>query len=273
VRLLITGGSGFLGSCVTQAARAAHETFATYYSHPLDDGIQLDVRAERAVRKLFFDVRPEAVIHTAYAKASREVIVEGSANVASAAHAVGARLVHISTDVVFGGSRGGYREADVPDPLTEYGKMKAEAEKLVTLRAPEALMVRTSLIYGLAGIDAQSRFVLDGIRSGQPVSLFADEFRCPICVEDLAAALLELLTLDVAGPLHIAGAERLSRYDFGVLLARYHGLGTAALVATTPAALGILRPKDCSLNCSLAASLLHTRLRGASEVLRTKPND
>jgi dTDP-4-dehydrorhamnose reductase len=268
MRLLITGGSGFLGSCVTKAARGEHGTFATYFSHRLAGGIPLDVRDDGAVRRLFAEVRPEAVIHTAYAKASHEVIVAGSANVAWAAHACGARLVHVSTDMVFGGSRGGYRESDAPDPLTDYGKMKAEAEELVMLHAPEAAMVRTSLIYGLGGEDAQSRFVLDGIRSGQPVSLFADEVRCPIAAHDLAAALLELLSIDVRGPLHVAGAERMNRYDFGMLLARYHGYDAGGLVATTPAAVGMLRPKDCSLDCSLAASLLHTRLRGATEMLR-----
>ena len=268
MRLLITGGSGFLGSCVTLAALAEHETFATFFLHPLAGGIHLDVRDDSAVRRLFAEVRPEAVIHTAYAKASHEVIVTGSANIAEAAHACGARLVHLSTDVVFGGARGGYRESDELDPLTDYGKMKAEAEMQVMLHAPEAVMVRTSLIYGLDGDDAQSRSVLDGIRSGQPVALFEDEYRCPIVVTDLAAALLELLSIDVRGPLHVAGAERINRYDFGALLARYYGHDTRGLVATTSAALGILRPKDCTLACTLAASLLRTRLRGATEVLR-----
>lgn len=267
LRVLVTGGSGFLGSSVTQAARADHETFATYFSHPLAGGTPLDVCDASAVQRLFAEIRPEAVIHTAYAKTRHDVMVEGSANIADAARKYGARLEHVSTDVVFGGTRGGYREADIPDPLTEYGKMKAEAERVVIQHAPEAVMVRTSLIYGRDGDDAQSHFVLDGIRNKQPVSLFADEYRCPILVDDLAAALLELLTIGLHGPLHVAGADRLSRYDFGVLLARYHGLDTTQLVATTPAALGMLRPKDCSLNCSLALSLFRTRLRGATEVL------
>ena len=268
MRLLITGGSGFLGFHVAHAARDDHEVFATYFEHPFAAGIPLDVCDERQVRGRFAELRPDAVIHTAYAKESRAVIVEGSANIASAAHAAGPRLIHLETDVVFGGRQGGYRESDSPDPLTDYGKLKAEAEALVTRHAPEAVLARTSLIYGLAGDDVQSRFVLDGIRSGQPVSLFVDEFRCPISVDDLAAALLELLPLNVAGPLHVAGEERVSRYEFGILLARYHGLGTAPLIATTPAALGMLRPRDCSLDCTLARSLLKTRLRGASDVLK-----
>src|SRR5438105_12243136 len=93
VRLLITGGSGFLGSHVAQAARSTHELFATYYAHPFADGIQLDVCDEGAVRERFAELQPDAVIHTAYDKASHSVIVEGSANIARAARDVGARLI------------------------------------------------------------------------------------------------------------------------------------------------------------------------------------
>jgi dTDP-4-dehydrorhamnose reductase len=268
VRLLITGGSGYLGSQVLEASRSRHETFATYLSRPFNGGIPLDVRDGSAVRLLFDELRPDAVIHTAYAKSSREVIVWGSAHIAAAAHTRGARLVYVSTDVVFGGARGGYHEADVLDPLTDYGKLKAEAEQSVMFRAPEAVMVRTSLIYGLDGHDAHSRFVLDGISSGTPVPLFVDEYRCPILVGDLAAALIELVPGDMRGPLHVAGAERLNRYEFGALIARHHGYDTTYLNPTAPADLGIVRPKDCSLNCELAGRLLKTRLRGASEVLR-----
>jgi dTDP-4-dehydrorhamnose reductase len=269
MRLLITGGSGYLGSIVTEAARRLHETFATYCSRPYIEGLPLDVRAGDTVRRLFYEVRPDAVIHTAYTKASGDVSVQGSARIAHASHAHGARRVHVLTDLVFGGSCGGYREADAPDPLTDYGKMKAEAEQLVMMHALDAVMVRTSLIYGLDGQDAQSRFVLDGIHGREPVSLFTDEYRCPILVHDLAAASIGPLSCSVRGPLHVAGAGRLNRYEFGVLLARYHGHDSSRLVATSPVALGMLRPKDCSLNCDLANTLLGTRPRGATEVLHS----
>jgi dTDP-4-dehydrorhamnose reductase len=270
MRLLVTGASGFLGAHVVTAAKGQFDTFAAFFSHPIAGGIQVDIRDGAMVRRVMAEVRPDTVIHTAYNKAdtgAHSAITLGSANVAAATVAQGARLIHLSTDVVFGGTRGWYRERDAPDPVTDYGKAKAEAEQAVLLVAPEALLVRTSLIYGLAGDDPHSRFVLDGARAGRRVTLFVDEHRCPIFVGDLAQALLELVSLEVRGPLHVAGADRLSRYEFGALIAQYHGVSTQTLVATTPDAVGILRPKDCSLDSSRAQALLRTRLRGAREVL------
>ena len=270
MRLLVTGASGFLGAHVVAAAKEKFETFAAFFSHPITGGIHVDIRDEAMVRRVIAEVRPDTVVHTAYDKADTgafSAIMLGSTNVAAAAHAQGARLIHMSTDVVFNGTKGWYTETDRLDPVTDYGKAKAAAEQAVLLAAPEALLVRTSLIYGLAGDDPHSRFVLDGARAGRPVTLFADEYRCPILVGDLAQALLELVSLDVRGPLHVAGADRLSRHEFGALIARYHGVNTQTLVATTADAVGILRPKDCSLDSSHAQALLRTRLRGASEVL------
>ncbi|MBI1801106.1 MAG: SDR family oxidoreductase [Chloroflexi bacterium] len=278
MRLLITGGSGYLGSHLIAAARDPFELFATYYSRPIPDGVPLDVRDADSVRRLFDSLRPDCVIHTAYDKSSdgwQAVIGDGSANVAQAARQVGARLIHLSTDVVFSGARGWYCEDDPPDPITDYGRVKAEAEQRVAACLPDALLVRTSLIYGTLrdAADANSRFVLDGLLGHTPVTLFQDEFRCPICVTDLAAALLELVTLPfdrlmVRGPLHVAGAERVSRYQFGVLLARYHGHDPRPLQATTSEAAGLIRPKDCTLDTTRAQALLRTRLRGVGEVLR-----
>ena len=271
MRLLVTGASGFLGGKVVAAAKGQFETFAAFFSRPIAGGIPMDIRDVAMVRRVVAELRPDAVIHTAYDKAdtgAHSAIILGSANVAAAAHAQGARLIHLSTDVVFGGTKGWYEETDTLDPVTNYGKAKAAAEQAVLGAAPEALLVRTSLIYGLAGDDPHSRFVLDGARAGRPVTLFVDEYRCPIYVSDLAQALLELVSLDVRGPLHVAGADRLNRYEFGTLIARYHRVSTETLVATTPDAVGMLRPKDCSLNCTLARRLIKVPLRGVTEVLQ-----
>lgn len=269
-RLLITGGSGLLGSHLLSAAQSQYETFATFFSRPFAGGLLLDIRDAEAVHRLFEQVRPDYVVHTAYGKAQgdwRAVITDGSAHVAHAARRYEARLVHLSTDVIFSGQRGNYREEDTPDPITDYGQAKYEAERLVAAHAPDALLVRTSLIYSLDGRDPHSKFVLDGVRRGQPVTLFTDEYRNPIYIVELAQALLELLRIAVRGPLHVASAERLNRYAFGLAIARYHGVPTDCLVPTTPDTLGMTRPKDCSLNSQRAQSLLRTRLRGVSEVL------
>ncbi len=266
-RLLVTGASGFLGATVMQQARAHYDVLGTYLTHACAGAVALDIRDGHAVRRLCRAFQPQAIVHTAYEKSSTDVIVAGSARIAEAATAQGARLVHLSSDLIFDGTRGRYSEADAPAPLLAYGAAKLAAEEAVRAACPAAVLVRTSLIYGLDGTDAQSRMVLEGARSGRPVNLFTDEWRSPVLVDELAAALLELAARDARGPLHVAGAERLSRYDLGLLLARFHGAPTHTLVATTAEAAGMLRPKDCSLDSTRAERLLGRRLRGAREVL------
>lgn len=218
---------------------------------------RVEIRDAGAVQALFARVRPKLVIHTAYRQdgpGAREVTVDGAENVARAAAAVGARLIHLSTDVVFDGRKESpYVEEDPPSPVSEYGRAKAEAELRVALAHPEALVVRTSLIYGGAESSTHEQAAHDRSRT-----FFTNEIRNPVQVGDLAAALLELAELDVFGPLHVAGADAVSRARFAELIAR-------APVRSGPAP--DTRPLDCSLDSSRAQGMIRTRLRGVGEVL------
>src|SRR4051794_37018371 len=160
---------------------------------------------------------------------------------------------------VFDGTRGRYREDDLPAPVGSYGRSKLEAERVVGELQPAATIVRTSLIYGGAQPGPQERLAQEGTR------FFVDEIRSPVQVTDLADALLELLRIDAPGPLHLGGADDVSRFDFAVLL----GADRAAIegARTTPE-----RAPDVSLDSSRAAELLQTRLRGAYEVLGSGSN-
>jgi dTDP-4-dehydrorhamnose reductase len=243
VSLFVTGGTGYLGSELLRR-RGAH-------------GERVDIRDERAVREAFERLRPAAVINTAYRRDDRETTFAGAVAVARAAAAVGARVVQISTDLVFDGEKGEpYVEEDEPRPLTDYGLAKADAEREVLHEHPAALVVRTSLIYGGPEPGPQERLAAD-----PDASFFTDEVRCPIQVGDLAAALLELAGLERSGLLHVAGADRLSRAQFATLL-RGAPVRTATLSESD-----VRRPRDCSLAIDRARALLRTRLRGAREVL------
>ena len=154
--LLVTGGTGFLGGELLRRARG-RPLAATYLSGTPDraqavEWIELDVRDEDGVRSEMERVRPAAVIHTAYrqdGEGARETTVDGAGAVARAAAAVGARLVHMSSDVIFDGTKpSAYDELDPPSPITDYGRAKADAEHAVAEAHPGALLVRTSLIYG-----------------------------------------------------------------------------------------------------------------------------
>jgi dTDP-4-dehydrorhamnose reductase len=254
--LLVVGASGYLGRELMRRADAVG-TYLTGVAPP--GGVRLDIRDESAVRAAYEATRPAVVINTAYRQDERATTFDGAVAVARAAAGVEARLVHLSTDVVFDGEKGApYVEEDEPTPLTDYGRAKADAEGAVRATHPAALVVRTSLIYGGPEPGPQERLAAD-----PGAAFFTDEVRCPVQVGDLAAALLELARDDLAGVLHVAGADRLSRYELAVLLAPEGG----RVRATSIEGSGLTRPRDCSLAIDRARGLLETRLRGAREVL------
>ena len=198
------------------------------------------------------------MIHTAYrqdGEGAGEIVVDGSENVARAAAKIGARLVHLSTDVVFDGRKGApYVEEDTPSPCTEYGRAKAEAETRVAASAPGALIVRTSLIVGGPGHEPSKH---ERAAADPEATFYDDEIRSPIQVGDLAAALLELCRSAASGVLNVAGADDLSRADLARLI-------VGQPVRRAPAPPG--RPLDCSLDSSRARAILRVPLRGARQV-------
>lgn len=130
-----------------------------------------------------------------------------------------------------------------------------------------AVIVRTSLIWGLYPLDTRTLHIINCLREGREMTLFTDEYRCPIYVEELAAAIMELLSLDSYGIIHIAGPEKLSRYEFGMKLAQKLGLDFRRIIPGLSQLNKVIRPLDCSLDTSLARSLLRTRMSSVSELI------
>jgi len=266
---LITGSSGFLGG---ELARRAPEATGTYLGTERPGAMRLDVRDADAVGRLIGELRPRGVIHTAYREGdddeSEAVNVAGSRNVARAAAEAGARLIHVSTDVVFDGTLGRpYTEDDEPRPVMGYGRQKLAGEEAVRAALPDALIVRTSLIYGGDGESRHEQVALDAATGRTPMSFFTDERRNPVQVGDLAAALLELADSDATGTLHVAGADGVDRYEFARLVGSANGGDPDSLERALAADHPSPRPLDCRLDSSRARARVGVELRGVRAVL------
>ena len=269
-RLLITGGSSYLGRHLVPTAIGYHDICYTYFANDplaLDIGTQLDVRDQDAVHSLVDAFRPHAIIHTAGSNRSPDmeaVIVEGATHVVAAAGRCQARLIHLSTDVVFDGRHAPYRESDAPSPLHAYGRAKAEAE-LIVAGHEDHVIVRTSLIYGLDIMDRSTEWIATSLRAGEEVTLFEDQWRNPVWAESLSRACLELVGLSYRGVLHVAGEQEMTRAEFGLKLLDWWAIEERVGLRTGPS--DDRWPRDCRLDTSLAQKLLGTRLPGVEEVM------
>jgi dTDP-4-dehydrorhamnose reductase len=283
-RTLVLGGSGFLGAhvvrCLALAGRcvvsASREPRAGESIH----GVEIETRVLDALRPaatsaLIEELEPSSIVLTtalsrasdcdAYPGLARELNVSFPARVAGLAERRGIRLVHVSTDLVFGDREpppSGFREHDPVGPVSLYGESKAEGEEAVLASSAGALVVRLPLMFGDSGGRGRgaSDWILAEIEAGRRPTLFTDEFRTPLAVDVAASALVELADTRFSGRLHVAGPERLSRHELGLAVLRRAGLDPARVRAGTRAESGLdgTRAADVSLDSTRARSLLQT---------------
>lgn len=276
VRSLIIGGSGHLGRRLAHYAKTAgHQVTFTYRTRPPQEpGLSvhhLDLRDRRQVGALVDRLDPELIINTAFQQSDWASTAVAPANLATTIAGRSIRLVHVSSDAVFSGEAVLYAETAPPDPITPYGAAKAAAETAVAAIVPSAVIARTSLIIG-HGASSHEQFVHTLSTGTQSGRLFIDDFRCPVHVDDLAAALLELGTSNRSGIHHLAGPEAISRHALGLLIAQRDGLPTDTLRPGLRADAQIRGPLDVRLDSTQTQQLLRTRLRGVTEFLEPSPS-
>jgi dTDP-4-dehydrorhamnose reductase len=263
-RVLLTGASGQLGAYLLWELWPGYSVQAWSGSRQGDlFGVPLrpvDLTDFRQVSREFLAVSPDLIIHTAALarvgdcerdpERARRINAEGTAVLADLAERARARLVLISTDLVFDGESPPYRETDPVQPLTVYARTKVEAEKAV-LDVPRSLVVRVSLLFGPSMNGKPSFFggMMDSLGRGQPLMLFADEWRTPLALTTAARALVAVAArTDVTGVLHLGGPERLSRMEMGQRLAAFLNVAHPNLVAGLRQQVNEPRPRDVSLD-------------------------
>lgn len=268
--ILVTGAGGYVGGRFVELAAPQREVHALWRSvePPAGRPHRADLDDIATLAAVFGRTKPEVVLHTAYDMAAGpEPNMRWSRNVMAAASRVDARFVFMSTDLVFDGERGWYAEDDEPRPTLAYGVWKTQLEREVL--AAGGIVARTALVWGLEPLSDNARdLVLEPLRAGRTPRLFDDEWRTPTEVHDLAEALLTVCALN-GGPriLHLAGPERLSRLEFGRMIARHFGFRDEQVPPFRRAEIAPDRPRDPSLAMVSTREVVWTRFRGPSELL------
>jgi dTDP-4-dehydrorhamnose reductase len=250
MRALVVGAGGFIGGYLCRAlAAAGHEVCGVYHSRPGPGLRVLDILDREAVRALIGEARPHLVFHPAavpdverceeFPLESYRVNVTGLGHVLEAAVAAASQLVYFSSEYVFDGQAGPYREEDRPNPLSAYGRQKLAGEEMIARRAPGALIIRTTVVYGWEWPARNFIGRLIGeLRAGRPVRAPKDQISSPTFVVDLARAACDLAERGVTGLYHVAGATRADRYTFARAAAEVFGLDEGLVTPVLTSDLG-----------------------------------
>ena len=264
--LFVTGASGLLGSAILLGAHDAGVSVAgLYWQHQLNvpgaTTHKIDLRNREATRRTLSLLRPEAVINCAAAtnvdwcedhpQEADEINAQVPGTLAEMARVLGARFVHISTDAVFDGKTGNYSETDPTGPVNEYAKSKLRGEQEVLRHHPESLIVRVN-IYGWNAQEKCSlpEWMLRELSAGKQVPGFTDVWFCPMLVNDLAELIFAAIERRLRGLYHVAGSEKISKYDFARKVAETFEFDPGAVKPTRMAEANLRAPRspDMSLN-------------------------
>ncbi len=273
-RYLITGASGLLGlNLALKLHGEKHQvigvSFQQEVAHPPFHIVTCDLSQEGTSARLLDDLKPETVIHCAaltnidacegQPAQARRINAGVAGEMAAACARRGVQMLHISTDAVFDGVRGNYTEEDLPNPLSVYAQTKLEGEQAVLAADPHALVARVNFFgWSLNGQRSLAEWFFNNLSAGKSVMGFTDVFFCSMQVNDLVDSLLGMLSLRLTGLYHTLSSQSMSKYEFGLRLARRFGLNESLIhpVSWKDAGLKAARSPNLTLNTAKLAGIM-----------------
>jgi dTDP-4-dehydrorhamnose reductase len=267
-RAIITGAAGLIGQYLVKTA----PRWASDWDMQGLTRADLDLTDRANVERTWQSIKPNAVIHCAALsrtkdceqdpEQARRINVEVTAHLAQLSQDI--PFIFLSSGEVFDGRTGWYGETDEPNPINVYGQTKLEAERAV-LQNPRHTVVRFVLTAGISETGDRS-FVVDmcrTVKAGKDVTLYADEFRCPLPAGVIARAIWDLVDCEQPGLYHLGGSDRLSRWEIGETLLPWCPEFKGHLMkGSARNHVGSPRPADLSLRFDKIQSLLSFRIPG-----------
>ncbi len=290
-RLLVTGASGMLGANLALLAQnMGFEVLGWTNSRPMVDAPfatrAVDFSNPEGLARAFEAAQVDAVINCAaqanvdaaekHPEHAFRVNAEAAGELARMARKANVPIIHLSTDAVFDGTKGDYKETDSPNPQNTYARSKLAGELAVAEANPEAAIARV-VFYGwsLTGTRSLAEFFYNNLSAGKPVNGFTDMFFSPLYVGYLANTLLEMLEKHLSGIYHVYSPESLSKYDFGVRLANELGLDASLIrpISALDSDLLTRRSLNLSMNTEKLQSALGKPLSNQAEGLHALHTD
>ncbi len=269
MKVLLIGCSGLLGKKLHSTLfENGFDVYASFHQNSISDKncFPLDITQKDDVENVIKKIHPDVVVHAAaYSNvddcetnkhAAFEINVQGTKNIAHVTEQINAKLVYISTDYVFDGKKGSYKEEDPTNPINYYGQTKLEGEDAVKSICSQYIICRTSVIYG-ANKSNFATWVIDQLKNGKTINIVTDQFVSPTLNSDLSEQIIALINNDVQGIFHTAGFERISRYDFCQIVADVFNLDGRLIhpISMNEMKWIAKRPVDSSLDVSKIAQI------------------
>lgn len=282
-KFLIVGASGQIGGALlNEALKTEHKALGTNYKQNLSEPnfTTTDINSDVSVANTFSQFKPDVVFACAalanvdycqtHPEESRATNYDGIKRITDFCNEFNSRLIFLSTDYVFNGKEGPYKEDATPDPINFYGEHKLLAEQYVKANSKNHLIVRTTITFGNERVQKNFYLVLKSkLSQGEEIKVPTDQFGSPSYNKSIAKALVELGEKDLQGVLNVSSDSFLSRFEFALLIARIFDLNKDLIVPVLTPELNqaAQRPVKAGLIIDKAKSILKTKLMSAEEAL------
>jgi dTDP-4-dehydrorhamnose reductase len=274
LKVLVTGSAGLVGQQVVKDLSNSHQVFSCYNESKPEygDSVKMDLKNHEMISSILTEKKPDIVIHLGAMTgvdlcekektSASEINTKATEIIAKECSKLNSFLVYVSTDYVFDGNLGMYKEDDVTNPLGFYGKSKLEGEKVVQNFSTNWCIARTSTPFGLHPTKKSfPMWVIENLQKQKQIDVLIDQFTSPTYIPNLSRMLIEISERRVTGIIHTAGASKISRYQMASMVSDKLNLDSTLLkqISINKMTWVAQRPKDSSLDVSRAISILNEK--------------
>ena len=274
MKFLVTGSAGLVGQQVVKDLSKSNQVFSCYNESKPEygDSVKMDLKNYEMISSVLTEIKPDVVIHLGAMTgvdlcekektSASEINTKATEIIAKECSKLNSFLVYVSTDYVFDGNFGMYKEDDVANPLGFYGKSKLEGEKAVQNFSTNWCIARTSTPFGLHPTKKSfPMWVIENLQKQKQIDVLIDQFTSPTYIPNLSRMLIEISERRITGIIHAAGASKISRYQMASMVSDKLNLDGTLLkqISMNKMKWVAQRPKDSSLDVSRASSILNEK--------------